>query len=103
MQFDMFAEAEPEVAAPILSVAPLPPTDYQVALDALPEKMRADPVAMHAPKPAAGAQLDEWTRKTQRLYLLWLVGAINRFQYRESCIANAREILFKLNGLGGTW
>jgi hypothetical protein len=53
--------------------------------------------------PTAGPALDEWTRHTQRIYLLYLVGAIQCLKYRESSIANARQVLLKLNGLGCEW
>ncbi|WP_172173314.1 hypothetical protein, partial [Paraburkholderia elongata] len=55
------------------------------------------------PVPTAKPQLDEWTRTTQRSYLMYLVGAIARGIYRETSEANAPYVLAKLNGLGGEW
>jgi hypothetical protein len=99
MQFDMFVEEAVEAV-------PAPPEPIAQALAekiaALPEVLRpkCEPAR---PVPAAGPALDEWTRHTQRIYLLYLVGAIQCLKYRESSIANARQVLLKLNGLGGEW
>ena len=78
-QLDMFAEP---AVAPSAYVPPIP-------------------VAQRPEVP--GAQLDAWTRETQRHYLRYLIGAIERLTYRESSIANARYVLMKLNGLAGEW
>ena len=105
MQFDIFGDPDPVVAP-----APAPRRDEraQIAaqhaadIEALPEKLRPH-CAPAMPVPTAKPQLDEWTRTTQRLYLLYLVGAIARGVYRESSEANAPYVLMKLNGLAGEW
>jgi len=105
MQFDIFGDPDP-VAVPSAAA----PKDeraqvieqHAAAIDALPEKLRPQ-CAPAVPVPTAKPQLDEWTRTTQRLYLLYLVGAIARGVYRESSEANAPYVLMKLNGLGGEW
>lgn len=102
-QFDMFAEDLP-VAEPPPKEPPRAAivAEHRAAIDALPEKLR--PTCIKAqPMPTAKAELDEWTRTTQRLYLLYLIGAIARGIYRESSEANAPYVLAKLNGLGGQW
>ena len=81
MQFDIFGEPE--------------------TIAAVPEILR--PHCAPAPVPTAKPHLDEWTRTTQRSYLLWLTGAIARGIYRESSEANAPYVLMKLNGLAGEW
>ncbi|MGF7131975.1 hypothetical protein P3T40_003458 [Paraburkholderia sp. EB58] len=91
---DLFAEEEvAELAAPSV---------HAERIAALPEKLRprCEPAL---PVPTAGPALDEWTRHTQRLYLLYLVGACQRLEYRESSLHNVRYVLVKLNGLGGEW
>ncbi|WP_042299016.1 hypothetical protein [Paraburkholderia kururiensis] len=100
MQDDMFADLLAPAPEPEVPPAPAAP---DITVDDLPEKLRAQPLAMHARKPEGGPQLDEWTRVTQRLYLLWLVGTLARNTYRDSSIVNARQVLRKLNGLGGEW
>lgn len=104
MQFDIFGDPEPIAAPP---AAPLDERAQIAAqhasdIEALPEKLRPQ-CAPAAPVPTAKPQLDEWTRTTQRLYLLYLVGAIARGVYRDSSEANAPYVLMKLNGLGGEW
>jgi hypothetical protein len=105
MQLDIFGDPDP-VASP----APAAPKDEraQIAaqhaadIEALPEKLRPHS-APAASVPTTKPQLDDWTRSTQRLYLLYLVGAIARGIYRESSEANAPYVLMKLNGLAGEW
>ena len=88
MQSDMFSEPEASPSAD--------------AINGLPEKLRPK-CTPAAPVPTEKGKLDEWTRTTQRLYLLYLVGAIARGIYRESSEANVPYVLMKLNGLGGEW
>ena len=77
--------------------------DHHAELIALlPEKLRPQ-CAPAAPVPTDGAQLEQWARVTQRIYLLYLIGAIARGIYRDSSEANAPYVLMKLNGLGGEW
>jgi hypothetical protein len=98
-QFDMFAEEAVETEpAPVEPIA----RALTQAIAALPEVLRprCEPAR---PVPAGGPELDAWTRETQRIYLLYLVGAIQCLRYRESSIANVRYVLGKLNGLGGEW
>lgn len=98
-QFDLFGEVVEEaplaLAPPLLDVR----AQHLAAIDALPEKLRPQ----CAPVPTTTPKLDEWTRTTQRSYLLYLVGAIARGIYRDSSEANAPYVLAKLNGLGGEW
>lgn len=75
---------------------------YADVIAAQPEVLRPKCQAV-SPVPKGGAELDAWTRETQRIYLLYLVGALARLKYRDSSMANARGVLFKLNGLGGQW
>lgn len=93
-QPDMFGDPVPVAAAPA--------TTHAQVIAAQPEKLRPT-CAPVVPMPTGKAELEEWTRVTQRTYLLYLVGAIARVTYRESSIANARHVLMKLNGLGGEW
>ncbi|PRY03809.1 hypothetical protein [Paraburkholderia sp. BL25I1N1] len=67
--------------------------------DAQPEKLRA---ARMKVRPMTIDQ-QRWKRLTQRDYLLYLVGAIQRLQFNEARIADAREVLERLNGMGGEW
>jgi hypothetical protein len=101
-QFDLFGDLVEE-AAP----APSDPMDevraqHQAAIDDLPEKLRPQCTPV-GPMPTERPQLEEFHRVNQRLYLLWLVGAIARGIYRDSSEANAPYVLMKLNGLGGEW
>lgn len=68
----------------------------------LPEKLRPQ-CTPALPVPSGKAELDAWTRTTQRIYLLYLIGAIARGVYRDASEANAPYVLMKLNGLGGQW
>ena len=103
-QFDMFGDPEPIAAS-------APPANDETMgirahhaelIDLLPEKLRPS-CAPALPVPTGKAELDAWTRSTQRIYLLYLVGAIARGIYRESSLANIRFVLPRLNGLGGEW
>lgn len=102
MELDLFGdpieEAPPAQADPSAEVR----AQHAAAIAALPEKLRPS-CAPASPMPAAKPQLDAWTRETQRLYLLYLIGAIARGIYRESSEGNAPYVLMKLNGLGGEW
>lgn len=100
MQIDLFSDSSP---------TPPPASDTQSASERLraaiaeqPEVLRPSDAAP-GPRPETQSDLDAWTRRTQRIYLLYLVGAIQRLTYRESSIANVRYVLLKLNGLGGEW
>jgi hypothetical protein len=64
-----------------------------------PEKLRA---ARMTVRPMTG-DLARWKRLTQRDYLLYLVGAIQRVTFKDTRIADARNVLANLNGLGGQW
>ena len=103
MTFDLFGDPEPVAALPASKneraqiVA-----QHAAAIDVLPEKLRPQ-CAPALPVPTAKPQIDEWTRTTQRLHLLYLVGAIARGVYRDADKANAPYVLAKLNGLGGEW
>jgi hypothetical protein len=97
MQIDMFA-AEPVVEE---MSAPRGATHAE-KIAAQPEVLRPSDAAAE-PRPDTQSELDAWTRRTQRIYLLYLVGAIERITYRESSVANARQVLLKLNGIGGEW
>ena len=94
-QFDMFGGDDVEMVDPAVQA-------HADRIAALPEVHRPR-CAPTLPVPTAGPALDEWTRHTQRLYLLYLVGACQRLQYRESSLQNVRYVLSKFNGLGGEW
>lgn len=64
-----------------------------------PEKLRA---ARMTVRPMT-SDIARWKRLTQRDYLLYLVGAIQRVTFKETRIADAREVLERLNGMGGEW
>ncbi|MFM0163889.1 hypothetical protein PQR39_26180 [Paraburkholderia sediminicola] len=105
MQFDIFGDPDPIEAAP----APAPKNEraqitaqHAADIEALPEKLRPH-CAPAVTVPTGKAELDEWTRTSQRSYLLYLVGAVARGIYRDSSEANAPYVLMKLNGLGGEW
>jgi hypothetical protein len=102
-QLDLFGDPEPPITAePDPKEQDSEQHRHAAAIAALPEKLRPS-CAPALPVPTGKAELEEWTRVTQRIYLLYLVGAIARVTYRESSIANARYVLMKLNGLGGQW
>ncbi|MBW9102932.1 hypothetical protein [Paraburkholderia phenoliruptrix] len=103
-QLDIFGDPEP-----VASSAP-PAHDETMGIRAhhaeliglLPEKFRPSSTPALS-VPTGKAELDAWTRSTQRIYLLYLIGAIARGVYRDSSEANAPFVLMKLNGLGGEW
>lgn len=99
-EFDLFGDPieSPSAVAPHAEQR----AQHLAAIDALPEKLRprCAPVGQ---MPTTQPELDEWTRTSQRSYLLWLIGAIARGMYREPSEANAPYVLMKLNGLGGEW
>ncbi|WP_321894553.1 hypothetical protein [Paraburkholderia heleia] len=64
-----------------------------------PEKLRAGLMKV---RPML-ADVAKWKRLTQRDYLLYLVGAIGRVQFKQTRIDDAREVLERLNGMGGEW
>lgn len=64
-----------------------------------PEKFR--PARMKVRPPMADQA--QWQRLTQRDYLLYLLGAIQRAAFKNTRIDDARDILVKLNGMGGQW
>jgi len=64
-----------------------------------PEKLRATRMIV---RPMAG-DVARWKRLTQRDYLLYLVGAIQRVTFKGTRIADARDVLHNLNGIGGQW
>ncbi|MEM5419630.1 hypothetical protein [Paraburkholderia ferrariae] len=64
-----------------------------------PEKLRA---ARMIVRPMLADQA-KWKRLTQRDYLLYLLGAIQRAPYPATRIVDARDVLGRLNGMGGEW
>lgn len=98
----MFGDPEPiaTTAPPAPDASAVIRAQHAELIALLPEKLRPQ-CTPAAPVPAAGAQLDAWARVTQRIYLLYLVGAIARGVYRDASEANAPYVLMKLNGLGG--
>jgi hypothetical protein len=75
---------------------------HTAAIEALPEVLRPRCEAAR-PVPTAKAQLDEWTRESQRKFLLWMIGALSRGMYTASSMTSLPGVLQKLNGLGGEW
>lgn len=101
MQFNMFGDAE-EIAAPP-AAEPVPAiSQHAAAIAALPEVLRPKCTPL-APKPESKAELDEWTRTSQRTFLLWMIGALARRMYTTSSMTSLPGVLQKLNGLGGEW
>lgn len=103
-QLDMFGDPEPMGASapPAPDATAVLRAQHAELIELLPEKLRPQ-CAPAAPVPTGGTQLEQWARVTQRIYLLYLVGAIARGIYRDSSEANAPYVLMKLNGLGGEW
>jgi hypothetical protein len=95
MQFDMFA-AETELALEPIHERPSVTAQHAAAIEALPEVLRPAPMQRIA-------ELDDWTRTSQRVFLLWMIGAITRGLYTVSSMAALPGVLQKLNGLGGEW
>lgn len=102
MQVNLFGDLEPTPATPVVDEHAQIIARHAAAVEALPEKLRPSCTPMPA-MPTSKTELDAWTRNTQRIYLLYLVGATHSMTYRESSIANARYVLLKLNGMGGEW
>lgn len=100
----MFGDPEPIAASapPAPDATAVLRAQHAELIELLPEKLRPK-CAPAAPVPTGGAQLEQWARITQRIYLLYLVGAIARGIYRDSSEANAPYVPMKLNGLGGEW
>ncbi|WP_321904443.1 hypothetical protein [Paraburkholderia tropica] len=102
MQIDLFADfetrSEPEPSDEHGAIA----ARHAAAIEALPEKLRPTCVRLSS-APTSAAQLDEWTRTSQRAFLLWMIGAIARGLYQTSSMAALPGVLQKLNGLGGEW
>lgn len=104
MQFDIFGYSVP------IEVAPAAAKDersqiiaqHAAEIGALPEKLRMQ-CTPAAPVPAAKPQLDEWTRTTQRTFLLWMIGALARGIYTASSMTSLPGVLQRLNGLAGEW
>ncbi|PVX75592.1 hypothetical protein [Paraburkholderia unamae] len=95
MQVDMFG-AGPELAPePVDERTPIA-AKHAAAIETLPEVLRPTPMQR-------GAELDDWTRTSQRAFLLWMIGAIARGLYTVSSMAALPGVLQKLNGLGGEW
>lgn len=101
MQIDLFADLDPPATAPVDERAAIAER-HAAAIEALPEVLRPA-YAPVARVPEKEPELSMWVRETQRIYLLYLIGAIQRLTYRESSLANIRYVLLKLNGLGGEW
>ncbi|CAE6900071.1 hypothetical protein [Paraburkholderia domus] len=105
MQFDIFGDPEPVTAPPAST-----PKDeraqitaqHAADIEALPEKLRPQ-CAPAVPVPTGKAELDEWTRTSQRTFLLWMIGALARGMYTASSMTSLPGVLQKLNGLGGEW
>ncbi|MFD1557038.1 hypothetical protein ACFSHT_15665 [Paraburkholderia silviterrae] len=102
MQIDLFGDFEPAAAPATVDERTQVIERHAAAVEALPEKLRPTCVVA-SPVPVTKPELDAWTRTTQRVYLLYLVGATHSMTYRDSSIANVRYVLLKLNGLGGEW
>ncbi|RKR46260.1 hypothetical protein [Paraburkholderia sp. BL17N1] len=101
-QFDLFGDPIAEAPAPAADPFAEVRAEHAAAIAALPEKLRPQ-CASVGPVPSDKPQLEAFYRVNQRLYLLWLIGAIARGVYRTGSEANAPYVLMKLNGLGGEW
>jgi hypothetical protein len=97
MTFDLFGEV-PEHPDPKAG----PRQQHAAAIAALPAVLRPQ-CAPAAPVPTAKPHLDEWTRTTQRTFLLWMIGALARGMYTASSMTSLPGVLQKLNGLAGEW
>jgi hypothetical protein len=95
MQSDIFGDPEPVEAPPV-------PPQHAADIQALPENLRPQ-CTPAAPVPTGKAELDEWTRKSQRTFLLWMIGALARGVYTTSSMASLPGVLQRLNGLAGEW
>lgn len=101
-QFDMFADELSQAGATAISAAALnaPPAPVELAK----EKIEYAPVEPYESRPETPAALAAWTSKTQRVNLVYVVGALVRAPAcRDFFTGIARETLFKLDGIGGAW
>ncbi|MGV7244537.1 hypothetical protein [Caballeronia sp. M23-90] len=64
-----------------------------------PAKLRPTCMKVRAPM----ADQAQWNRLTQRDYLLYLVGAIQRMSRGHVWDDSVRTVLHKLGGMGGQW
>ena len=101
-QFDMFADELSQAvtaasSSDVVNVAPVAAEPVEVAI----EYAHVEP---YEPRPEAPAAIAAWTSRTQRVTLVYVVGALVRAPAcREFFTGMARETLFKLDGLGGLW
>jgi hypothetical protein len=101
-QFDMFAEelSHAVTAASSADVVNMPPAAAEPVEVAI-EYAHVEP---YEPRPESPAAIAVWTSRTQRVTLVYVVGALVRAPAcREFFTSMARETLFKLDGLGGAW
>ncbi|OTP79432.1 hypothetical protein PAMC26577_00795 [Caballeronia sordidicola] len=97
-QFDMFADELEQLTA----AEALP--DIPVHDEPAVEKVEYAPVEPYEPRPETPAALAAWTQRTQRVNLVYLIGAVHRAPAcSDFFFGMARDTLFKLDGLGGTW
>ncbi|MFM0630715.1 hypothetical protein [Paraburkholderia xenovorans] len=101
-QFDLFGDPVEEAPAVLADPMDEVRAQHQVAIDELPEKLRPQCMPVGA-APDGKAELDEWTRTSQRTFLLWMIGALARGMYTASSMTSLPGVLQKLNGLGGEW
>lgn len=101
-QFDMFADELNQAvtaasSADLVNVVPAVAEPVKVAI----EYAHVEP---YEPRPENPAAIAAWTSRTQRVTLVYVVGALLRAPAcREFFTSMARETLFKLDGLGGAW
>lgn len=96
MQVDLFADIDPPAAPAPVDDRALVAAQHAAAIEALPEKLRPAPLSRVS-------ELDDWTRTSQRAFLLWMIGAMARGLYTVSSMVALPGVLQKLNGLGGEW
>lgn len=96
MQPDLFADLDPPATPPRDQHADVA-ARHAAAIEALPEKLR--PTCTRR----GNAEIDEWTRTSQRAFLLWMIGAIARGLYTTSSMVALPGVPQKLNGLGDEW
>ncbi|CAD6548766.1 hypothetical protein LMG28727_04888 [Paraburkholderia kirstenboschensis] len=68
-------------------------------IDIQPAKLRPGVMKVRPAMP----DKERWNRLTQRDYLLWAIGAIERVTYKATRIEDARGALYELNGMAGAW
>ncbi|WP_205995025.1 hypothetical protein [Paraburkholderia sp. Ac-20347] len=102
MQVDLFADFDAPAAPQQLDERGAIAARHAAAIEAIPEKLRPTCAPLSS-APAGAVQLDEWTRTSQRAFLLWMIGAIARGLYTVSSMSALPGVLHKLNGLGGEW